>query len=48
MNIQITRTKETYNSPQLERYGNVRDLTQTVTGSFTGKSDNGHTSPRTH
>ena len=48
MKNQITRTKETYNSPQLERFGNVRDLTQHVTNSLSGVSDNGHQSPRTH
>ena len=47
MNNQITRTKETYNSPQLERYGNVRDLTQTVSKSTNTNPDNGTSSHRT-
>lgn len=48
MNNQAGDIKEVYNSPQLERYGNVRDLTQHVTGGISPHSDNGHNSPRTH
>ena len=48
MNNLNIRTKEAYNTPQLERYGNVRDLTQTLSGGSSVKSDNGHQSPRTH
>jgi len=40
--------KEAYNSPQLERYGNVRDLTQQVSSTPTALRDSIHSSSRTH
>jgi hypothetical protein len=34
------QTKQNYDTPKLERYGNLRDLTQNVIGG-TGMNDNG-------
>jgi hypothetical protein len=48
MKNQDNRSKQVYNSPKLERYGNVRDLTQFVTGSINVHGDNGHAITRTH
>lgn len=47
MNQNSNQTKAPYNSPQLERYGNVRDLTQTVISTATLGSDH-HSTQRTH
>jgi hypothetical protein len=37
------RRKETYSTPKIERYGNLRDLTRNVTG--VGKQDGPGTGP---
>ena len=47
MNNPSALKKEAYTSPHLERYGNVRDLTQALTTGSSGK-DSIHGNGRTH